>query len=81
MRTKSYGKNGIWGSDAYLQSFEMACLLFYGRLPKTEKKDLSETGKQTQWLIPEAFEQVVFPKVQMKLVEQLDKNRNNSNPF
>lgn len=55
-------------------------LLFYGRLPKTEK-DLSETGKQTQWLIPEAFEQVVFPKVQMKLVEQLDKNRNNSNPF
>ncbi|MBO1301019.1 A/G-specific adenine glycosylase, partial [Enterococcus sp. DIV1271a] len=55
-------------------------LLFYGRLPKNEE-DLSESGKQTQWLLPTSFEEVVFPKVQMKLVQQLDKNRNNSNPF
>ena len=35
----------------------------------------------TQWLLPEDFDNVAFPKVQVKLNEQLEKNRNNSNPF
>ncbi|WP_165003328.1 MULTISPECIES: A/G-specific adenine glycosylase [unclassified Enterococcus] len=55
-------------------------LLFYGRTTNTAEQVFIDT-EITQWLSPDRFETVVFPKVQMKLIEQLEKNRNNSNPF
>lgn len=55
-------------------------LLFYGRIPAHSENVLSET-KNARWLNPNSFNDVSFPKVQVKLLEQLEKNRNNSNPF
>ncbi|EME8254002.1 A/G-specific adenine glycosylase [Enterococcus faecium] len=55
-------------------------LLFYGRATKEAEQEFTE-NKTSKWLKPAAFDSVVFPKVQMKLVEQLEKNRNNRNPF
>ncbi|WP_369886813.1 A/G-specific adenine glycosylase [Enterococcus ratti] len=55
-------------------------LLFYGRMPSLVSESFQET-KTKRWLSPDAFNNVVFPKVQVKLIEQLEKNRNNSNPF
>ena len=55
-------------------------LLFYGRLPHHFDGQLGE-GKKTNGLLSNEFNQVVFPKVQVKLIQLLDKNRNNSNPF
>lgn len=43
-------------------------LLFYGRTPSEFSLEHS------QWAAPEEFEQYVFPKPQLKLVEQLKKN-------
>ncbi|NRE64641.1 A/G-specific adenine glycosylase [Enterococcus faecium] len=55
-------------------------LLFYGRATEEAEQEFTE-NKTSKWLKPAAFDSVVFPKVQMKLVEQLEKNRNNRNPF
>ncbi|WP_275400704.1 A/G-specific adenine glycosylase [Enterococcus faecium] len=55
-------------------------LLFYGRATEEAEQEFTE-NKTSKWLKPTAFDSVVFPKVQMKLVEQLEKNRNNRNPF
>ncbi|WP_445447990.1 A/G-specific adenine glycosylase [Enterococcus lactis] len=55
-------------------------LLFYGRATEESEQEFTE-NKTSKWLKPAAFDSVVFPKVQMKLVEQLEKNRNNRNPF
>lgn len=55
-------------------------LLFYGRATEGAEQEFTE-NKTSKWLKPAAFDSVVFPKVQMKLVEQLEKNRNNRNPF
>ena len=55
-------------------------LLFYGRATEEAEQEFTE-NKTSKWLKPDAFDSVVFPKVQMKLVEQLEKNRNNRNPF
>ncbi|EME8078518.1 A/G-specific adenine glycosylase [Enterococcus faecium] len=55
-------------------------LLFYGRATEEAEQEFTE-NKISKWLKPAAFDSVVFPKVQMKLVEQLEKNRNNRNPF
>lgn len=55
-------------------------LLFYGRATEEAEQEFTE-NKTSEWLKPAAFDSVVFPKVQMKLVEQLEKNRNNRNPF
>lgn len=55
-------------------------LLFYGRATEEAEQEFTE-NKTSKWLKPPAFDSVVFPKVQMKLVEQLEKNRNNRNPF
>lgn len=55
-------------------------LLFYGRATEEAEQEFTE-NKNSKWLKPAAFDSVVFPKVQMKLVEQLEKNRNNRNPF
>lgn len=55
-------------------------LLFYGRIPSQSNDKFPKT-EITQWLLPEDFDNVAFPKVQVKLNEQLEKNRNNSNPF
>ncbi|EGP5002454.1 A/G-specific adenine glycosylase [Enterococcus faecium] len=55
-------------------------LLFYGRATEEAEQEFTE-NKTSKWMKPAAFDSVVFPKVQMKLVEQLEKNRNNRNPF
>ncbi|RBT43569.1 A/G-specific adenine glycosylase [Enterococcus faecium] len=55
-------------------------LLFYGRATEGAEQEFTE-NKTSKWLKPDAFDSVVFPKVQMKLVDQLEKNRNNRNPF
>ncbi|MDU0319487.1 MULTISPECIES: A/G-specific adenine glycosylase [unclassified Enterococcus] len=55
-------------------------LLFYGRATEEAEQEFTE-NKTSKWLKPAAFDSVVFPKVQMKLVEKLEKNRNNRNPF
>lgn len=55
-------------------------LLFYGRATEEAEQEFTE-NKTSKWLKPAAFDSVVFPKVQMKLVEQLEKNRDNRNPF
>ncbi|HFD1708110.1 TPA: A/G-specific adenine glycosylase [Enterococcus faecium] len=55
-------------------------LLFYGRATEEAEQEFTE-NKTSKWLKPAAFDSVVFPKVQMKIVEQLEKNRNNRNPF
>lgn len=55
-------------------------LLFYGRATEEAEQEFTE-NKTSKWLKLAAFDSVVFPKVQMKLVEQLEKNRNNRNPF
>ena len=55
-------------------------LLFYGRVPSLLSESFQET-KITRWLMPDDFDHVTFPKVQVKVNEQLEKNRNNSNPF
>ena len=55
-------------------------LLFYGRATEGAEQEFTE-NKTAKWLKPDAFDSVVFPKVQMKLVDQLEKNRNNRNPF
>ncbi|HGF7253798.1 TPA: A/G-specific adenine glycosylase [Enterococcus faecium] len=55
-------------------------LFFYGRATEEAEQEFTE-NKTSKWLKPAAFDSVVFPKVQMKLVEQLEKNRNNRNPF
>ncbi|OTP23758.1 A/G-specific adenine glycosylase [Enterococcus sp. 5B7_DIV0075] len=54
-------------------------LLFYGRATSRTNQLLPET-EAALWTDEAKFAQFVFPKVQMKLVEQLEKNRNNSNP-
>lgn len=54
-------------------------LLFYGRATSRTNQLLPET-EVALWTAEAKFAQFVFPKVQMKLVEQLEKNRNNSNP-
>lgn len=54
-------------------------LLFYGRATSRTNQLLPET-EAALWTDEATFAQFVFPKVQMKLVEQLEKNRNNSNP-
>ncbi|WP_430616489.1 A/G-specific adenine glycosylase [Enterococcus sp. DIV0176] len=54
-------------------------LLFYGRATSRTNQLLPET-EAALWTAEAKFAQFVFPKVQMKLVEQLEKNRNNSNP-
>lgn len=54
-------------------------LLFYGRATSRTNQLLPET-ESALWTDEAKFAQFVFPKVQMKLVEQLEKNRNNSNP-
>ncbi|WP_459904743.1 A/G-specific adenine glycosylase [Enterococcus thailandicus] len=54
-------------------------LLFYGRATSRTNQLLPET-EVALWTDEAKFAQFVFPKVQMKLVEQLEKNRNNSNP-
>ncbi len=46
----------------------MAHTAFYGRTPSEFSLEHS------QWAAPEEFEQYVFPKPQLKLVEQLKKN-------
>lgn len=51
-------------------------LLFYGRSLKSF--DPKESGK---WVKMTDFDTLVFPKPQMKLVEQLNKNRNTGNTF
>ena len=55
-------------------------LLFYGRATEGAEQEFTE-NKTSKWLKPDAFDSVVFPKVQMKLVDQLEKNRNKRNPF
>ena len=55
-------------------------LLFYGRATEEAEQEFTE-NKTSKWLKPTAFDSVVFPKVQMKQVEQLEKNRNKRNPF
>ena len=55
-------------------------LLFYGRATEEAEQEFTET-KTSKWLKPTAFDSVVFPKVQIKIVEQLEKNRNTRNPF
>ncbi len=55
-------------------------LLFYGRIP-VFSDNIRTNAKSARWLNPTAFDEVTFPKVQVKLLEQLEKNRNNSNPF
>ena len=55
-------------------------LLFYGRATEGAEQEFTE-NKTSKWLKPDAFDSVAFPKVQMKLVDQLEKNRNNRNPF
>ncbi|MBO0482395.1 A/G-specific adenine glycosylase [Candidatus Enterococcus courvalinii] len=54
-------------------------LLFYGRATNGTTQLLPES-EATLWIEEAKFAQFVFPKVQMKLVDQLEKNRNNSNP-
>ncbi|ASZ07912.1 A/G-specific adenine glycosylase [Enterococcus thailandicus] len=54
-------------------------LLFYGRATSRTNQLLPET-EAALWTDEAKFAQFVFPKVQMKLVEQLEKNRNNRNP-
>ncbi|WP_270659634.1 A/G-specific adenine glycosylase [Enterococcus thailandicus] len=54
-------------------------LLFYGRATSRTNQLLPET-EAAFWTDEAKFAQFVFPKVQMKLVEQLEKNRNNRNP-
>lgn len=54
-------------------------LLFYGRATNVTTQLLPES-EATLWIEEAKFAQFVFPKVQMKLVDQLEKNRNNSNP-
>ncbi|MEQ7178231.1 A/G-specific adenine glycosylase [Enterococcus thailandicus] len=54
-------------------------LLFYGRATSRTNQLLPET-EAALWTDEAKFAQFVFPKLQMKLVEQLEKNRNNSNP-
>lgn len=56
-------------------------LLFYGRLYQTVKKIFKKDEQHGIWLSPVAFDKVVFPKVQMNLIDKLEKNRDNNNPF
>ena len=49
-------------------------LLFYGR----SKKEFT-TENRSQWLVQSDFNSLVFPKPQMKLVEQLKKNETHGN--
>ena len=50
----------------------MACSPFYGRATEGAEQEFTE-NKTSKWLKPDAFDSVVFPKVQMKLVDQLEK--------
>jgi A/G-specific adenine glycosylase len=51
-------------------------LLFYGR--NAGAFPVNENGR---WISPEKFDSLVFPKPQVKLVDQLEKNQNYRNPF